>query len=735
MPKSHPIQTSFNGGELSPLLAGRPDVAKYASGCKTLSGWLPLVEGPAITRPGTVFVSEVKASAGRTWLMRFEFSATDSYMLEFGNLYIRFYYGRGAVETSPGTRYEIASPYTTANLTDAEGAFALRFVQTGDVIYIVHPSHPPYKLTRFGATNWTLAAVDFSPPPFKAQNITATTIYASGTTGSVTLTASASTFAASMVGQHVYLREKDVRDVLKWEAGAAVTLGDIRRYDGKNYKALNNGTTGGNPPTHFSGAEYDGATGSVQWEFQDPGYGWAKITAYTSATQVTATVVSQLPAGAVGSGNATTRWALQAWNATDGYPTCVTFFRERLVFSRGETLWMSVTADFENFAFEIDGVITADAAFERTIASDRANTIRWLSPGDVLLVGTIGDEWAITESTTSDPFGPENVKTKRQSTYGSNTVAPQRVGAETLFVQKAGTKVRAMAFRFEDDGFASPNVTAFNRTISTSGIVDMAYQQEPWSVVWMARKEGTLIGLTLDREQDVVGWHRHPFEGGIVECVECIPSPDGERDDLWLIVRYTINGATKRYIAYLADPDEDGTDQADWIYSDMALVYDGAPADEISGLDHLEGEEVWVLADGGRHPNRTVTGGSITLLDNFSKVCIGLPSPADLIPMELEGGNPMGTSQGKIKRTHLMTLRLYRSLGGSAGPSADKLEEIRYRSPSVPMGSPPPPYTGDTDVEWPGDYSRQNEFLVRKDRPMPMTLIALMPQSNVESGR
>lgn len=778
MSRASPMQTSFNGGELSPFLAGRPDVAKYASGCDTMQGWIPLVEGPAITRPGTRFVAEVKDSADRTWLLRFEFNSSDSYMLEFGDGYIRFfdsraqvvvsglpaysgvtaytpgdlisnagvnYYCKAAVTgTAPpnatywhpltGSIYEIPSPYSAADLTNADGALAVRFVQTGDVIYLAQENHPVYKLSRLGATRWLMAPVDFNPPPFKPENISATTVYASAGTGTVTLFASAAVFAASHVGLYFMLREKDVRDIKQWEAGVAITAGDIRRSNSNNYEALNTATTGGEKPIHSRGAEYDGDTG-VQWAFRDSGVGWARITAYTSQTEVTAEVVSEIPAGATGIGNPTTRWALQAWSSAEGYPTSATFFRERLVFSRDETIWFSVTGDFENFATEIAGQITADAGFERTIASDRANTVRWLSPGDVLLVGTIGDEWAITESTTSDPFGPDNVKTKRQSTYGSNTVAPLRVGSEAVFVQRAGRKVRAMAYQFTEDGFQSPNVAAFARTVTGTGLVDTAYQQEPWSVIWAARADGMMIGLTLDREQDVVSWHRHPFEGGAVECVECIPSPDGARDDLWLIVRYTIDGTTRRYVAHLADPDEEDTEQNTWQYADMMATYNGAPATTISGLDYLEGKTVWVLVDGARHPNRTVTGGQITLQLPGSVVQVGLPSPAILTTMNFEGGNPTGTAQGKTKRAHLMTLRLYRSLGGRAGPAPTQTEEMQYRLPSVPMGSAAAPFTGDVDVEWPGDYDKAMRVTIIKDRPMPMCLVAVMPQVDVSSGR
>lgn len=731
--KAAPIQTAFNGGEQSPLIAGRVDVAKYANGCKRMSNFLPTVQGPAIARPGTVYVSEVKDSTDRTWLVRFEFSVEESYVCEFGDLYIRFYTNRAQVQ-SGGSPYEIASPYSAADLTNSDGTFALRYVQTGDQIYLAHPSYAPRVLSRIAPTNWTLAAVAFDPPPFAAENTTATTIYASASTGSVNLIASASIFTASMVGEYVYLGEKDVRDTKLWESAVAITAGDQRRSDGKNYQALNTDTTGSVKPTHTSGAVYDGDSG-VQWEYLDPGYGWAKITGYTSGTQVSATVMSRIPAGATGSGNATTRWALQAWNSTDGYPSVVAFFRERLTYARDSTIWFSVVGDFPNFSAEIDGEISSDAGFDRTLASDRVNSIRWLSPGDVLLVGTLGDEWAITESTTTDPFGPNNVKTKRQSTYGSSLVAPVRASSDTIYIQKAGRKTRAMAFRYEEDGFESPDISVFAEHITRSGITDMAYQQEPWSVIWACRTDGVLIGCTFNREQDVVAWHRHPFDGGVVECVECIPSPDGERDDLWLIVRYTINGATKRYIAYLADEDNEDTQQADWKYSDMLATYSGSPATTITGLSYLEGKEVWVLTDGARHPNRTVTGGQITLQLAASKVQVGLPSEGFLETMNLEAGSANGTSQGKTKRAHFATVRVHRSCGGVAGPTDARLKEMRYRNTSVPMGAPQEPYTGDVEIEWDGDYSTQQTCVVKKDRPMPLTVVAVMPQLVTSEGR
>lgn len=784
MAKFNPIQTSFNAGEWSPLMRGRVDIGKYSSACKRLENFIVSVEGPAFTRGGTKFVSEVKDSADRTWFVRFEFSTADSYMLEFGDGYIRFYYNRAQVQVSgvsawvtttvyavgdlvsnggvnyhcktahtagatfagdaanwyalTGTIYEIPSPYSAADLITDDGTFALKYAQTGDEIYLVHASHWPRKLSRYGSTRWTLAEAELDPPPFAAENTTTTTIYASAKTGTgVTLTASAATFSASHVGQYIKLTEKDVRDIKLWESGVAILTGNVRRSDGKNYAALNNATTGSNKPTHSEGASYDGETG-VQWQFSDPGYGWAKITAYTDTTHVTADVVSTLPDGAVGVGNKTTRWAFQAWNAADGYPIAVTFYRERLVFARGQTLWFSVSADFPNFATEVDGVISADAGFDRTLASDRVNEIVWISPGDALLVGTLGDEWVIGKATTTEAFGPSNCEARRQSTYGSFNVAPQRVGNETMFVQKFGRKVRAMRAVVDDlgnDGYNAPNLCMLARHISKSGIVGMAYQQDPWSILWGWRADGVMIGCTFDREQDAIAWHRHPFAGGVVECVESIPAPDGSRDDVWEIVRYTINGSTKRYIMYMVPEADEETDQEDWFYVDCGLTYSGAATSTITGLDHLEGEVVWVLVDGARHPNKTVVSGSITLQVQGNKVHVGKASSAYLETMDIEGGTKAGTAQGKTKRIHAMTLRMDNSLGGKAGPSESLLEEISYRQPSVAMGSAPPAFTGDVDIEWPGDYDKEATVLIVKDRPMPITVLAVMPQMVVQEGR
>lgn len=789
MSRTAPVQTTFNGGEISQLIAARADVAKYGNACEILENFIPAIQGPAIARPGFRFLGEVKTSTKRTWLVPFIFSETDAYSLEFGDLYIRFwvnhaqevtsgvaaynnatayvmadlvtqggvtYYCKAAttgnappnvtywyplttVGAGPAAYYEIPSPYSAAELTNADGTFALSFAQSLDEVRIAHPAHPPQLLSRLATARWTIAPLVFNPPPFAKLNATTTTIVASATTGAVSLVASAATFAATDVGRWLYLAEKDVRTIQAWQTAVAITSGTVMRSAGNNYKALNSATTGNVKPTHVEGATYDGSgldgSGNPQgvlWQFEDSGYGYVQITAVADATHASGVVQLQLPDDAVGA-NPTTRWALQAWGPATGYPSCVTFFRDRAVWAWDETLAWSVSSDYDNFAYEIDGQITADAGFQRTLSSPRSNTIRWLSSGVVLLVGTVGDEWAITEASTASPFGPDNAKAAVQTVHGSASVTPIQIADETLFVQKAGRKVRALKFDFLEEQGTAQDMTAFAPHIGAPRIQGLVYQQEPWSTGWAWRSDGVALSCTFSREQQVLAWARHPLAGGIVECMAVIPAPDGSRDDLWAIVRYTIAGITKRYVMVLGvEDDETGSvDQVDWCYSDALTTYSGAPATVITGLDYLEGQEVWVLRDGAAHPNRTVSGGQIQLDRAGSKVQIGLPCEATLFTTAMEPGSAFGSSMGNTKRAHQVVVRVLRTLGAKVGPDASHLEDLQQRAKTVPLGSAPGPFTGDELVDFDADYSTRLQVMVKKTTPRPVTVVAIGPKATV----
>ena len=751
MPKAAPIRSTFNAGELSPLMDGRVDVAKYQNGCRVLENFIPTVQGPAVRRPGTRFVAEVKNSSKRAWLVKFEFNVTQSFILEFGDQYIRFYTNNGQVQ-SGGSPYEIATPYTAANLTGSDGTLLLDFVQSGDIIYIAHPSYPVKKLSRFGNTNWTLTDVTFTNGPFNDQNTNQSiTIYASATTGTVTLTASSSIFQSGHVGALLYLEPKDLSTIKPWTAGQEYTtnpVNTLRRSEGKTYKCTTSGTpssgkvwrTGANKPIHTYGTVADGdgsaKAGTVvereglDWLFVDNGWGYVKITGVTSGTVATATVVDILPDGCIGSGNATFRWCFGAFNGIEGYPSKVTFFRERLTFAKGQKLYFSVAGDFENFAAIDDaGDVVADRAIQVTISSDDVNPVEWLMPTQALIIGTAGQEFACSENSSNEAFAPANVKITQQSSDGSRAVKPVRVGYSTLFVQRSGRKIKEIAYNFQQDGYITNDMTVMAEHITQGGVTQIAWHKEPYVALWAVRGDGKLLGFTFNKEQEVIGWHRHSIGGnGIVESIAVISAPDKTRDELWMIVRRTIGGVTKRYVEYMDREYVDGNTQASAFYVDSGVTYDSTPTTTISGLTWLAGQTVQVLADGAAHPNITISSGGVaTMRRSASKVQIGFGYTSTLQTNRIEAGAGDGTAQGKTKRINKVVIRFYNTLGAYAGPDENSLDEVQFREGSDPMDQAPPLFTGDKLIEWPSGYDFDGYVMVKQTQPLPMTVVALMP--------
>jgi hypothetical protein len=667
--------TNFTGGELSPRLDGRNDLTKYASGCKTLENMIVYPHGSAARRPGTQFVAEVKDSTKKTRLIPFEFSTTQTYMLEFGNQYIRFYKDNGVI-LSGGSPYEIVSPYLEAEL------FEIKYAQSADVMYICHPNHAVRKLSRTGHTAWTLTEVDFTNGPYLDDNITAVTFHLS----------------AHTVG-----------------AGRTLTASAI---------------TGINSDTGFQTTDVGRLV-----QFRD---GHGKITARTSTTVVTIEILTDM-----GSSSSSTDWSLGAFSNTTGHATCVTFFEQRLVFagtkSQPQTLFFSKSGDYENMDENRGGTVADDDAIIYTIASNQVNAIRFMTATRTLIVGTAGGEFAVSGGGTDIAITPTNILIKKQSNHGAANLDAIAVGNVTLFLQRAKRKIRELAYNFDVDGYLAPDMTILAEHISESGITQMAYQQEPNQIIWCVRTDGQLIALTYQREQQVVAWHRHIFGGSfstgnaVCESVAALPTDDNEYQ-IWVIIKRTINGVTKRYVEYLHTFDFDETDNTDFNFLDSQLSYSGSPVTSISGLSHLEGQTVAILADGSTHPRKTVTSGSISLDRSASKVKVGLPYTSLLQTMRLDAGSQDGTSQGKTKRIFDITLRIYESIGIEVGPDLNNMERIPFRSSATLMDQAIPVFTGDKEIEFRGNYETDGYVYVRQDQPLPLTILSLYPRLVTNDG-
>lgn len=784
--KAAPAITSLNAGELSPSMEGRFDLAKYQNGCKLSENFLQTIQGPAVRRGGTRFMAEVKNSAHRTHLIKFEFSDTQAFQLEFGDRYVRFFTDHGRLVVSAvtawsnatayvkgdlasrlgvnyycilahtnqqppnatywypltGDIYEIPSPYLLADLTNTDGSCALDVEQSGDVLYIANMkgTYKVQKLTRFANTHWQFIDYDPVTGPFADENGTAITLTAAAATGATTVAASADLFVATDVGRLVRLQSQNL-DVKPWETAKSYSINDLVRFGGKTYKALTAATSGSSPPVHELGSAFDGQAG-VQWEYQNAGYGVLRITAFTDAQNVNATVqvdegngLNVLPADVAGS--ATKRWKLGSFSATSGYPNAVAQWRNRLWLGQVTKLYGSVPEDFENMAGDFFGQTTTDNAIWTQVQSADVNRILWLSGADKLIIGTGGGEHVAGEITTNDPLGPENFKIDPPSRRRARGVRPVIFGSTLLYVQRAGRKLLSLEYRFDIDRYAASDQAALSNRMTRSGIIGMALQNEPYQMIWLWLANGKLLGFTYDKDQDVVNWHRHPLGGsGITESCVVTPAPTGDYDELTLIARRTINGQSKRYVEFKEKEwegeDQDGTvgdAQEDAFYVDCGLTYDGAPTISITGLDHLEGQTVQVLVDGATHPDKVVTGGAITLERLGSKVHAGLGALARIVKLRLEAGSADGTAQGKTKRITGLTIRFVDTLGGRAGMYRGRLDSISLRSPSTPMGQAPAIVSGDFNLDpFPGDYDRDGLIEIRQDQPLPMTIAAMMPR-------
>ena len=751
MAKASPAFTNFTAGELSPRLDGRTDLAKYQNGCKTLQNFIVHPHGGASRRPGTTFVREVKNSANAARLIPFEFNVTQTYILEFGDQYFRIHKDGGTVVSS-GSPVEVATPYAHTDLDK------LKFTQSADVMYIVHPDFAPRKITRTSHTAWTIAEVDFLRGPMGEANTSSTTLVANGRTGSVTITASADVFVSTDVGRLVQLHEGFAK-ITGFTSATSVTATVQDNAEGRaeltpSYTATTISAHEGDPSA--TGLEHNDRYQDTAGQFVEQGFKVGQkvvVTGFTSAANnetsaiivratddtillaPSADLVDEAAGDSVtiaGKLEASTEWALGAFSTATGFPAAVTFYEQRLVFasttSQPQTLFFSVGGSFEDFAAGTDG----DDALTYTLGSNQVNIIRYLQAGRVLLVGTSGGEFVVTSSEDA-PLSPTNAVVKRQATYGSADIQPVQVANVTLFVQRAKRKLRELVFDLNTDSYQAPDMTLLAEHITESGIKEMSLQQEPDNVVWCVLENGKFVGMTYRREENVVAWHEHLLGGafgtdafGHAESVATIPG-DLNEDDTYLVVKRTIGGATKRFIEYFKTFDF-GEDVEDAFFVDSGATYSGSAATNITGLDHLEGQTVSILANGAVHPDKVVSSGAVTLDFSVTKAHIGLNFTSTLQTMRIDAGGTEGTAQGKTKRIHEVVLRLFRTVGVLVGSSETEIDRIPFRSSAGAMTSATPLFTGDKEIEFRGGFDTDGFIVVQQNQPLPLTIIGIFPR-------
>ena len=418
-------------------------------------------------------------------------------------------------------------------------------------------------------------------------------------------------------------------------------------------------------------------------------------------------------------GTKTKFWQYGAFNATSGYPRSVCLHEQRLCFggtkAQPNTIWCSDFGDFENFEL---GVNASDAV-QFTLAASEGNRINWMFSQSEMLVGTSGDEWTIGAADSASALSATNVKTRRQASYGSKYMRAAMVNDVLLFVQRNGRKVRELVYELNKDGWVAPDLTLLAEHITVGEIVEVAYQQQPDAILWCVRGDGTLIGMTYERDQKVVGWHRHTIaDNADVESVATIYGNETE-DEVWMVVKRTVSGQTYRTIErfpLLWRANFDNQTTASWRYLDGHVAFaSGAANRSVAGLFYLNGKTVSIVQNGVLTGTAVVSGGAVTVPATTAGY-VGLPYISTLMPMKLDMDLEDGSSQGRKKRIHKVVVRTQKSQGGQVRVNAGQWYDLAATLT-----------TGDQKILTAGTFGFDADVSVQQSDPYPMCILAIEP--------
>ncbi len=839
---SNTRQLSFSSGEVAPALYGRVDLTKYATGLKTCLNYQVMRHGGVQNRPGTGFVAEVKDSSVQARLIPFIFNNSQTYVLEFGNLYMRVHkdgaqltetaknitaataanpcvvtvtshgYSNGdevqvadvggmtelngrnfkvsnvathtfelqtmdsvdldasayTAYTSGGTAakvYEIVTPYVTADLA------TLQYVQEADIVTIVHPTYAQRELARTGDTTWTLTTITFAPTIGTPANVSSSGSAGPDTFDHKVTAIDAETGEESLAGHH------QVASTLAPTTADPITV------------------------------TWDAVTGAGKYNIYllDNGiYGWIGSTV----------AVTYENRGATPDFTINPPDDRQPFPGADDFPSTVTLYQQRMIYgntnNNTEGVWTSRTGLRKNF--NISAPLQDDDAVTFSIVGRQVNAVEHLLEIGKLVLFTSTGEWTI-EGDAAGTLTPTAINLRHHTSNGSGTLRPIIADDSALYIQARGSVVRDLAFDLQVDSYRGNELSIFSAHLfDPYTIVDWEYQQVPHSIVWAVRSDGVLLGMTYLRAHGVFGWHRHTTDG-TYENVTVVP--EGSQDVPYFIIKRTIGGNTVRYIERMKT--RQITDIVDAVFMDSSLSYDGrntgattmtlsggstwaydedltltasastfvasdvdkgitltdasgspvrciinaytsgtvvtvrphrtVPADlqaastllwakaidVVSGLWHLEGEDVSILADGfvSGSPNnsdyetKTVTNGTVTLDEPHSVIHVGLPYTSDMETLTIESVSGQSLADKK-KHIDKLTLLVEATRGIWAGVSTDRLSELKMRN-TEDYESPIELATGEVHLGIRPDWNFEGRFIVRQIDPLPVAILSAVP--------
>jgi hypothetical protein len=731
------VRRSFAGGEITPEMFGRLDNVKNQTGLALCRNALVLPHGPATKRTGFGYVAPVHDSSAAVRAIPFVFNEDQSAVLEFGAGYIAFtvnggalleavhaitYVGAVVTDTahgySVGNRlyiggrfvqvsavadvdhytvvdvftglaptltgataarcYRISSPYTAADL------FSLRYAQDADVLTLTCPGYAPRELRRLGATNWALTA------PALGGAITApsapTTSYTVGT--------------GSAYPKDAYYKVTTVSD---------------------GQESLPSGASGAVP----NDLTLPGSKNDMAWG--DPGVAGATFRVYKAlfgndrmfgyigeTTGLTFTDDNIVPDYS----RSPPSEALRV-DTVGTYPAAVTYYEQRRVFAGGaQSQTITMTRSGTESDMNVSYPSQSGDAIQLRLKAQRQNGIRHLLPLGDLLALTAGSVWRVFAN-NDGALVPNTVAARIQSNDGANQVSPLVAGSAAIFVENTGKRVRDIAYSTEARGYVTDDRSIMApHLFNDYTIVDGAFQRNPDKVAWFVRDDGAMLSMTYLPEQQVFAWAQHTTDG-FFESV-CVV-PENNEDVLYAVVRRTLHGAAFRTIERMAS--RQFVTVADAFFLDCGLTYSGAPVASVSGLQHLEGLAVVVLADGGVE-EATVTGGAVDLDVPASKISVGLRYTLDLqtLPFAIEGVAAAG--QGTVKSISDVYPLVYRTGVFLAGRAEDDLHPVPMRT-AEDYDSPPDLKSEELDELLSEGFDRHGQLWLRSRDPVPFTLAAI----------
>ncbi len=681
--------TNFTGGEISHSLASRYDLGKFKSSCRHLENFLPDLHGPLHRRMGTRFLEDLE---GFSVLIPFEFSADpgQNYVLVLQEGRIRVAQKNGFVRDASGEPVSMPAPYLKEQLYD------VAFAQSGDIVYLAHPGHALRKVMRYGQADWRLEKVNFMPAIDPPDLVTVA--FSSG----------------------------DGNFDLRYKVAAVNAKGEVS-------VAAKGHQPAGKHPSDWVVGDYalvswfpvDGAESYLVWR-EDAGiYGLIGVSdgeTKTSGGQVvfrddryTADQKDTPP------------------NPQDPFtqgnnPGLVTFHQQRLVLGspalQPQTWHASRTGSYEDFSRARP--LKDDDALEFTLASGRIDVIQWMASFGDLLFGTAGGEYKAIGA-DQGAITPSSLNMREQSYWGSARLRPLVIGNSVLHVQRQGSRVRDLCYSLERDGYAGNDLSVLAAHLFENRLIKQwDYQQSPGSTIYCVRDDGLMLALTYLKEHEIWGWSRVSTRGKFRSVAVTAGSME---DDVYVVAERVIKNETRWYLERFEPrwKESDGIESA--FFVDSGLSYSGLATSVLAGLEHLEGLEVAILADGGPLPAQVVRDGRIILPFAARTAQVGLPYKSLVCPQTPEADMQEGASLGRARSYSRSRLRLAASVGGSYGPDLETL----YNLPFTPAkyGQAIPPFTGDLEFNPDAGYSPEGKIWFVQDLPLPFTITALMLEVDI----